>query len=193
MKSVQSHLLNDIWILWYNDNNSKKSMVKSENSNSWKSNLQEAYTFSTVEEFWSLFNNIKLPTEIKIDDSYALFKKNSSPIWEDCLDGGKWVFMLTSSKYLNRYWIDMLMCLIGAENNLLNMVNGIYIIIKKEYQYTIQIWIDNINRENDIINIGKIFKNYSNFPNKIYFQPHNKNDKIKLKKIGKISCLYHID
>ncbi len=49
-------------------------------------------TFSTVEEFWRLFNAIKPPSALSIKQDLHLFRAGIAPEWEDRQnkDGGKW-------------------------------------------------------------------------------------------------------
>lgn len=43
----------------------------------------EITSFDTVEDFWSLYNHIRVASELKQGNDYSLFKKNIRPMWED--------------------------------------------------------------------------------------------------------------
>lgn len=47
----------------------------------WNLALTHVKDFAYIEDFWSLFNSLKPPTEVKL--SYYLFKKGIRPEWED--------------------------------------------------------------------------------------------------------------
>lgn len=60
------HPLEHTWTLWYLENDRSKS---------WEDMQNEITSFDMVEDFWSLYNHIKPPSEIKIGSDYSLFKK----------------------------------------------------------------------------------------------------------------------
>lgn len=60
------HPLQNTWTLWYLENDRSKS---------WEDMQNEITSFDTVEDFWSLYNHIKPPSEIKVGSDYSLFKK----------------------------------------------------------------------------------------------------------------------
>ncbi|XP_055701039.1 eukaryotic translation initiation factor 4E-1A [Phlebotomus papatasi] len=103
------HPLQHTWCLWYMENNRTRK---------WEDNLVEITSVDTVEDFWSLYNHVKLLSEMKSGTDFNLFKKGIKPMWEDQYNkrGGKW--MITLDKYqrhteFDRLWLDMLLCLIG--------------------------------------------------------------------------------
>jgi len=61
------HPLQNTWTLWYLENDRTKS---------WEDMQNEITSFDTVEDFWSLYNHIKPPSEIKLGSDYSLFKKS---------------------------------------------------------------------------------------------------------------------
>jgi len=60
------HPLENTWTLWYLENDRNKS---------WEEMQNEITSFDMVEDFWSLYNHIKPPSELKIGSDYSLFKK----------------------------------------------------------------------------------------------------------------------
>lgn len=59
------HPLQHSWTLWY---------LESDRTKKWEETQNIVTTFDTVEDFWSLFNHIKQPAEIKVGNDYSLFK-----------------------------------------------------------------------------------------------------------------------
>ena len=45
--------------------------------------LREVYTFSTVETFWCLYNNILPASRLSVQSDYSLFVSGIQPTWED--------------------------------------------------------------------------------------------------------------
>lgn len=62
------HPLEHTWTLWYLENDRSKS---------WEELQNEITSIDMVEDFWSLYNHIKPPSEIKIGSDYSLFKKGT--------------------------------------------------------------------------------------------------------------------
>lgn len=134
------HPLQSSWTLWYFEQRDNKS---------WEDSQYEVFTFDTVskvkrqqkvrliipaslskvEDFWSLFNHICQPSEIKNGADYSLFKTGIRPQvslskgenffafislksqWEDKenKNGGRWMMTLTRVQRqveFDRYWMD---------------------------------------------------------------------------------------
>jgi len=80
------HPLQNAWTLWYNSPPKKGS--------EWA--VKKIMTYSTVEDFWRLYNNIAKPSEVQTGSNYHLFKDGIEPNWECSAnaEGGKWVLSL---------------------------------------------------------------------------------------------------
>lgn len=109
VESLIKHPLQNSWTLWYYDQEKGKT---------WEQCQHQITTFDTVEDFWSLYNHIKLPTEIKSGNDYSLFKNNIRPMWEDeqNKNGGRWVISLQKfyrHTELDKLWLEVILCLIG--------------------------------------------------------------------------------
>lgn len=95
------HPLQFTWTLWYQE------MDRSKN---WEDTLNEVTSFSTVEDFWSLYNHIKSPSDIKAGSDYSLFKTGVRPMWEDEGNkrGGRWMLNINRGQRqdLDKYWLD---------------------------------------------------------------------------------------
>lgn len=97
------HPLQNQWTLWY---------LEMDRSKSWEDMLNEITSFDTVEDFWSLYNHIRVASDLKAGNDYSLFKKNIRPMWEDRANkrGGRWVIALNRSHRhndLDALWLDI--------------------------------------------------------------------------------------
>ncbi|XP_016975204.1 eukaryotic translation initiation factor 4E1 isoform X1 [Drosophila rhopaloa] len=142
------HPLMNVWTLWYLENDRTKS---------WEDMQNEITSFDTVEDFWSLYNHIKPPSEIKVGSDYSLFKKNIRPMWEDAANkqGGRWVITLNKSSKsdLDNLWLDVLLCLIGEAFDHSDQICGAVVNIRGKSN-KISIWTANGNNEEAALEIG---------------------------------------
>ncbi|XP_043069958.1 eukaryotic translation initiation factor 4E1 isoform X1 [Drosophila bipectinata] len=142
------HPLQNNWTLWYLENDRSKS---------WEDMQNEITSFDTVEDFWSLYNHIKPPSEIKVGSDYSLFKKGIRPMWEDAANkqGGRWVITLNKSSKsdLDNLWLDVLLCLIGEAFDHSDQICGAVVNIRGKSN-KISIWTANGNNEEAALEIG---------------------------------------
>ncbi|KAH8371606.1 hypothetical protein KR093_008259 [Drosophila rubida] len=142
------HPLQNTWTLWYLENDRSKS---------WEDMQNEITSFDTVEDFWSLYNHIKPPSEIKLGSDYSLFKKGIRPMWEDAANkqGGRWVITLNKSSKndLDNLWLDVLLCLIGEAFDHSDQICGAVVNIRGKSN-KISIWTANGNNEEAALEIG---------------------------------------
>lgn len=119
------HPLQHPWTLWYYEPDRTKT---------WEDNQNKVSTFTTVEDFWSLFTHIKQPSEVKMGSDYSLFKEGIRPMWEDQANknGGRWIIGLNRGQRmeLDRYWIDAVLCLIGEAFDSVNDICGAVVNIR---------------------------------------------------------------
>ena len=56
----------------------------------------QVMNFSTVEDFWSVFNHIEQASKLSPGADYSFFKLGIKPMWEDKANkkGGRWVISL---------------------------------------------------------------------------------------------------
>lgn len=60
--------------------------------------------------FHSLYHHMKLPSELKVGQDYAVFKRGISPMWEDNANesGGRWLINLERyGNEMDRIWLDV--------------------------------------------------------------------------------------
>lgn len=166
------HPLHNTWVLWYYDNDRKKS---------WTENLKEITSFATVEDFWSLYNHIKAASELKPGSDYCLFKKGIRPMWEDDANklGGRWLISLEKRQReidLDNCWLEVMLCMIGEsfEDNA-DEVNGATVNVRPKVD-KIGLWTADADKSKADVTmaIGRKIKDRLNLGNRqpIHFQLH---------------------
>jgi len=147
------HPLQNKWTLWYYEN---------DRANTWEKNQKEIASFDTVEDFWSLYNHIKLPSEIRQGCDYSLFKAGIRPMWEDEANklGGRWLINLDRKQRtaeLDRFWLDIILCLIGEAFENSKDVCGAVVNIRAKGD-KIGVWTANANHKEEVEEIGRKLK-----------------------------------
>lgn len=149
------HPLQSSWTLWY---------FKNDRSKDWESNQKKVITFSTVEDFWALYNHIEIASELNQGCDYSLFKEGIKPMWEDEHNeaGGKWLLPLEKHQRklsLDKYWLEIMMCLIGeAFGETGTIVNGAVVNLRPRAD-KISVWLADSKDANSILSIGRCIKN----------------------------------
>ena len=126
------HKLNDTWVLWNHPVSSRD----------WKlSGYNKVATFSTVEDFWELYNSIPSLTS----SMWFLMRKDIVPMWEDPVnrEGGAFKFRVHESKADNM-WLTLSLYLVGEKmcrdfRDAL-LICGITISPKRHQYPTISVW-----------------------------------------------------
>jgi len=153
VEASQKHLLQNQWTFWYFENNKDKD---------WEANLRVVSPFSSVEDFWSIYNHIKNASELRTGCSYFVFKDGIKPMWEDVGNraGGRWLisFDKRHRHLLDNQWLEVLLCLIGeAFDDDGDDICGVVVDIRGKVD-KISVWTaDCLNKER-ILNIGRIVK-----------------------------------
>lgn len=103
-KPVETHALNDEWVLWAHEIKEKDWSINS---------YKKIYRFATIEDFWKLYNNFQLLGGIHNRD-YFLFRKEINPLWEDLnnRNGGMCSIQIPPSK-ASKLWADISMFTVG--------------------------------------------------------------------------------
>ncbi|KVH89438.1 Translation Initiation factor eIF- 4e [Cynara cardunculus var. scolymus] len=78
-KDIKRHPLEHSWTFWFDNPSAKSKQV------TWGSWIRLIYTFSIVEEFWSLYNNLHRPSRLTAGAALHCFKNRIEPKWEDPL------------------------------------------------------------------------------------------------------------
>nr|GEY21706.1 eukaryotic translation initiation factor 4E [Tanacetum cinerariifolium] len=165
--SVEKHPLEHSWTFWF-DNPSAKSKAAD-----WGSSMRSIYTFSTIEDFWSLYNNIHKPSKLATGTDFYCFKKEIEPKWEDpvCANGGKWTMTFQKSKSDNP-WLYTLLAMIGEQFDHGDDICGAVVNVRGRVE-KISIWTKNAANEIAQINIGRQWKEFLDSNENIGFIFHD--------------------
>nr|ACO15389.1 Eukaryotic translation initiation factor 4E-3 [Caligus clemensi] len=152
------HPLENEWTLWY---------YNYDPTNAWEENLKEIISFNTVEDFWSIYNHIQLPSELSDKCDYCLFKRGIKPMWEDIsnCNGGRWLYGLPINRRkapeagLDAHWLEVMMSLIGeAFDGFGDLINGAVVSVRGKSD-KISIWLKSTYDEDDGIRcVGTILR-----------------------------------
>jgi len=171
------HPLRNTWTLWYEYNLSNGKRPTTEQ---WGSNLKEIFAFSTVEDFWRLYNNVTPPSQLPMGCSYNLFKNGIEPKWEDAANakGGKWTIIIQKSRgQLDRMWLWLLLACIGQvleEED--DDICGVVVNVRKN-QDKLCIWTRDAENKDGVVKIGQMLKKVLELPDvfPLGYQGHFKN------------------
>ena len=125
--------------------------------------ILQVITFSTVEDFWALYNHIENASKLGNGCDYSLFKEGIKPMWEDAHNehGGKWLLQMDKRSRMNVLdvvWLEIMMCLIGeAFGDSGNIVNGAVVNIRPKAD-KISVWLADSVKSNQIMAIGQEMK-----------------------------------
>jgi len=105
--------------------------------------------FSTVQEFWKLWNHMPQPSELleqkrmvreqpdglHVIDAIMIFRENIRPEWEDKMNanGGHFQFQLkpnVGGGQIDEYWNNLVLGMIGATIEPANMITGVRLVDK---------------------------------------------------------------
>jgi len=167
------HPLQFGWSWWYDNpgpNNWKTTQA------SWNQNLKKIYTFSTVEDFWCLWNNIKGANDLPPGSNYHVFKDGIEPCWEDPSNncGGKWIIPVKSSQrdtQLKQLWMWAVLACIGNSFEDEDEVCGVVVSVRKSSD-KICLWTRNATEEAKTKRIGQQLKDLLGLQIKIEYQVH---------------------
>ncbi|KAL0716832.1 hypothetical protein Bca4012_066154 [Brassica carinata] len=162
----QSHPLEHSWTFWFDNPSVKLKQT------TWGSSLRSVFTFSTVEEFWSLYNNMKGPSKLVSGADFYCFKHNIEPKWEDpiCANGGKWTMNFPKEKS-DKPWLYTLLALIGEQFDHGDEICGAVVNVRGK-QERISIWTKNASNEAAQVSIGRQWKEIIDYNNSIGFIIH---------------------
>ncbi|XP_059284255.1 eukaryotic translation initiation factor [Lycium ferocissimum] len=149
----QSHKLDRKWTFWF-DNQSKPKQGAA-----WGSSLRKAYTFETVEEFWSLYDQIFKPSKLTVNAEFHLFKAGIEPKWEDpeCANGGKWTVTSSRKANLETMWLETLMALVGEQFDDSEDICGVVASARRS-QDKLSLWTKTATNEAAQMGIGRKWK-----------------------------------
>lgn len=135
------------WVLWFDNPKTAKEGI------SWRDNLKICGTFSTAEQFWEVFNNVKPPAQLIPNANYHIFMEGVLPMWEDPSNchGGKFVLTLpkrdSKAGKLDEWWLFTVLAVIGETIDAKGSeVCGAVVSIRKS-QDRIALWLKGCDRK----------------------------------------------
>ena len=166
--------LNTRWTFWLDKSIPGTTVAE------YEATLRKLYTVSTVQGFWSVYNNIPDVDKLNVRYTYHLMREERRPVWEDEFNcnGGNW--RLKCHKFDSvRVWKELLLAAIGeqfsdrlAEGD---EISGLSISVR-ERDDIIQIWNTQalLQEEATVIDKVKELLPDINFPAIFYkaFQTH---------------------
>nr|AGI41304.1 eukaryotic translation initiation factor 4E [Phaseolus vulgaris]AGI41305.1 eukaryotic translation initiation factor 4E [Phaseolus vulgaris]AGI41306.1 eukaryotic translation initiation factor 4E [Phaseolus vulgaris]AGI41307.1 eukaryotic translation initiation factor 4E [Phaseolus vulgaris] len=160
------HPLENSWTFWYDNPSAKSKQAE------WGSSIRPIYTFSTVEEFWSIYNNIHHPSKLGVGAGFHCFKHKIEPKWEDpiCANGGKWTMTFQRGKS-DTSWLYTLLAMIGEQFDYGDEICGAVVNVRNR-QDKISIWTKNASNEAAQMSIGKQWKEFLDYNEPIGFIFH---------------------
>jgi translation initiation factor 4E len=119
----------------------------------YEAQVKKLASFSTVQEFWQIYNHLTRPSVLPSTMDQHLFLSSVKPTWEDPANWGGGKFSIHLKKGLaSRYWEDLTMALIGgqlASPTLGSLgVNGLVLSIRWN-EDILSIWNDEAGRGRD--------------------------------------------
>jgi translation initiation factor 4E len=155
-EGLRPHPLHNTWNFWYFGQNRDLT---------WEENLRVVKKVATVEEFWLVYGNIKLASELRPGCSYFVFKDGLKPMWEDVgnRSGGRWLMTFdrknrASLTVLDDNWLELLLCLIGEAFGVDGEdICGAVVDVRPKFD-KINVWTKDHDNKNRILRIGRIIK-----------------------------------
>ncbi|KDP21178.1 hypothetical protein JCGZ_21649 [Jatropha curcas] len=164
--TYQPHPLEHQWTFWFDNPSSKSKQA------TWGSSMRSVYTFATVEEFWSVYNNIHHPSKLAVGADFHCFKYKIEPKWEDpvCANGGKWTVTFGRGKS-DTSWLYTLLAMIGEQFDHGDDICGAVVSVRAR-QDKIALWTKNASNEASQLSIGKQWKELLDYNDTIGFIFH---------------------
>ncbi|KAI9195899.1 hypothetical protein LWI28_019219 [Acer negundo] len=165
---TQPHKLERKWTFWF-DNQSKPKQGAA-----WGSSLRNVYTFDTVEEFWSLYDQTFKPSRLTMNADFHLFKAGVEPKWEDpeCANGGKWSVTSNRKATLDTMWLETMMALIGEQFDEADEICGVVASVRQR-QDKLALWTKTASNEAAQMSIGKKWKEIIEVTERITYSFHD--------------------
>lgn len=143
---VTKHPLEHSWTFWFDSPSAKSKQT------AWGSSIRPIYTFSTVEDFWGIYNNIHHPSKLAVGADFHCFKNKIEPKWEDpvCANGGKWTVNFARGKS-DTSWLYTLLAMIGEQFDYGDEICGAVVNVRGK-QEKIALWTKNAANETAQVN-----------------------------------------
>ncbi|CAF2813830.1 unnamed protein product [Rotaria sp. Silwood2] len=133
------------WTFWLDSQKNKLSSKQD-----YEAGLEIISSVETVQEFWSVFNNIPTPDRLANRVTYHLMRQNRKPLWEDKENenGGIYTYRCPKNK-TNTVWQELCLAVIGEQFSVIDGddIVGISIQSREAQLDIIQIWNLNPSEE----------------------------------------------
>lgn len=133
------------WTFWLDSQRTKFTSKED-----YEAGLQIIFCVGTVQEFWSVFNNIPAPSRLSNRVSYHLMRQNRKPLWEDRENenGGIYTYRCPKDK-TNTVWQELCLAAIGEQFPVIDGddIVGISVQSRDGGQDLVQIWNCNPNEQ----------------------------------------------
>ncbi|UMM25742.1 hypothetical protein L5515_005438 [Caenorhabditis briggsae] len=141
------------WTWWY---------LNDERTKSWEDRLKKVYTFSTVPEFWALYDAIRPPSGLNPMCDYNVFRDDIQPMWEvpENANGGRWLIAVDKSKQdmVDAIWLEILMALVGEQfGKDMESICGLVCNVRGKGS-KISVWTKDCNDDDTNLRIGVVLK-----------------------------------
>jgi len=161
------HPLTSAWTLWYD------APVPPNSRMAWGSNIKEVFSFGTVEDFWRMYNNVAIPSQLQQGCTYNLFKSGVEPKWEDPsnANGGRWTVVVPkkdgSKGLLDKLWLWLVLACIGQSiEEDLDQICGA-VVNKRKSGDKISIWIKSGEDDDIVMRLGNAMKRALELPDSL--------------------------
>ena len=149
------HPLPHSWTFWYSAGNKRLS---------WKQNQVKISAVSTIEDFWLVYNQIKVASMLPIGYTYSVFRGDIVPDWEDDAnkDGGRWMVSWDKAdrqEKLDERWLEVLFMLMGEhiEKKHARHVTGAELCVRKKLD-RIEVWVGDGRNMAGTVEVGRVVK-----------------------------------
>ncbi|KAH7839317.1 hypothetical protein Vadar_002589 [Vaccinium darrowii] len=166
---AEPHPLEHSWTFWFDNPSAKNKQA------AWGSSIRPVYTFSTIEQFWGLYNNIHRPSKLPAGADLHCFKNNIEPKWEDpvCANGGKWTMSFSRGKS-DTCWLYTLLAMIGEQFDHGDEICGAVVNVRtRPPQERIALWTKNAANEVAQVSIGRQWKEFLDYTDNLGFIVHD--------------------
>lgn len=160
------------YCFWYRISEDAQTQHKVLNQSEYSNLVKKIADFTTVEDFWAIYQYLKKPDACINGIEISLFKDPIKPMWEDDgnKQGGKVTLKLKKDN-TNLIWEELVLAFVGnsLDPKVRDEVNGVIFSSKKDMN-VIQIWYRNYNT-GFISDLEQNLKELLNTPENYDFEP----------------------
>jgi hypothetical protein len=152
-------MLNTAWSVWC------ATPGRNATAAGWE--MKKIVTFRTLDEFWRIFNVMKMPSELGNSVvELAVFREGVEPEWgsEPCSNGGRWnarMDRVSSPDSLDQSWLNLVLGAVGetlvVDESLRSHVLGVALSSKGQHSRRVAVWLDTKEKD-EVLKIGNSIK-----------------------------------